>query len=196
MAARRASDSSRWEAETRNTSAAFCAAAAPAQLVQLSESEAVGVLDDHDRGVGNIDAHLDDRCGHEHLDLAFAELLHDLALGLSAHAAVKQPHRPVGEGGALQHLGLAGSRRHIVAGEIGIVLDGHGRVVLLPRRIGLARASRRLGIAGVGVLAHERADDEDLLAARERLASRLEGVSLLLAGEHPRRAARCRGGGA
>ena len=166
------------------------AAHAPAQLVQLGESEAVGVLDDHDRGVGNIHAHLDDRRGHEHLDLAFAELLHDLALGLGAHAAVKQPHRPVGEGGALQHLGLAGSRRHIVAGQIGIVLDGHGRVVLLPRRIGLARAPRRFCVAGLGVLAHERADDEDLLATVERLAGRLEGVSLLLAGEHPRRAPR------
>ena len=168
----------------------LAAAHTSAQLVQLGESEAVGVLDDHDRGVGNIHAHLDDRRGHEHLDLAFAELLHDLALGLGAHAAVKQPHRPVGEGGALQHLGLASSRRHVVAGQVGIVLDGHGRVVLLPRRIGLARASRRLGIAGLGILAHERADDEHLLAARERLAGRLEGVSLLLAGEHPRRAPR------
>lgn len=47
-----------------------------------------------------------------------------------------------------------------------------------------------LRVTRLGVLAHERADDEDLLATVERLAGRLEGVSLLLAGEHPRRAPR------
>lgn len=58
-----------------------------------------------------------------------------------------------------------------------------------PRRRHLA-SGRRLRVTRLGVLAHERADDEDLLAAAERLAGRLEGVSLLFAGEHPRRAPR------
>ena len=100
---------------------------------------------------------------------------------------------PVGEGGALQHP-PRGSRRHVVAGQVGIVLDGHGRVVFLPRGVGIcvrAAASRH----APGVLAHERADDEHLLATVERLAGRLEGVSPAARGRaRVVRRARCRGG--
>ena len=46
------------------------AADAPAQLVELREPEALGVLDDHHRRVGHVDAHLDHRRRHEHVDLA------------------------------------------------------------------------------------------------------------------------------
>ena len=36
----------------------------PTKLVQLGQAEALGLLDDHDGGVRDIDADLDDRCGH------------------------------------------------------------------------------------------------------------------------------------
>ena len=54
----------------------LAAADAPAQLVELRQSEALGVLDDHDRGVGDVDADLDDGGGDEHVDLAGAKLAH------------------------------------------------------------------------------------------------------------------------
>ena len=49
-------------------------AADPApQLVQLGQAEALGVLDHHDRGVRDVDAHLDHRGGDEDLDLPAGE---------------------------------------------------------------------------------------------------------------------------
>src|SRR5271169_3860732 len=54
------------------------AADASTQLVQLREAKAFGVLDDHDRGVRNVDADFDDCGGHENVDLIAAEFLHDL----------------------------------------------------------------------------------------------------------------------
>ena len=46
---------------------------APAQLVELREAEALGVLDEHDRGVRHVDADLDDRRRDENLDVAGGE---------------------------------------------------------------------------------------------------------------------------
>ena len=43
---------------------------AAAELVELAEPEAVGVLHDHDRGLGHVDAHLDDRGGDEDVEIA------------------------------------------------------------------------------------------------------------------------------
>ena len=48
------------------------AADASAQLVQLREAEALGVLDDHDGGVGNVDADFDDGGGDQDVDFALA----------------------------------------------------------------------------------------------------------------------------
>src|SRR4029077_5254860 len=53
------------------------AADAPAQLMELGEAEALGVLDDHDGGVRDVDADFDDGGGDEDLHFVFAELLHD-----------------------------------------------------------------------------------------------------------------------
>jgi predicted DNA repair protein MutK len=47
---------------------------AAAQLVQLGQAEALGVLDDHDGGVGHIDPDLDHRGGDQHRDLAIDEV--------------------------------------------------------------------------------------------------------------------------
>ena len=45
---------------------ALAAPDAAAQLVELGEAEALGALDDHQRGVGHVDADLDDGGGDEH----------------------------------------------------------------------------------------------------------------------------------
>ena len=49
------------------------AADAAAQLVELGEPEAVGLLDDHDRRVRDVDADLDHRRRDEHVELALLE---------------------------------------------------------------------------------------------------------------------------
>ena len=49
------------------------AADAAAQLVQLQEAEALGVLDDHERRIGHVDADLDDDCAQQQAAAAAAE---------------------------------------------------------------------------------------------------------------------------
>ena len=64
------------------------AADASAQLVELRETELVGVVDDHRVDVGDVDAVFDDRRRDEHVELALDERLHDrLELAL-AHLPV------------------------------------------------------------------------------------------------------------
>ena len=46
---------------------------AAAQLVQLGEAEALGVVDDHDGGFGHVDADFDHGGGDEELGLAAGE---------------------------------------------------------------------------------------------------------------------------
>src|SRR5216684_4319304 len=66
------------------------AADAPAKLVELGESEALGVLDDHDGGVGDVDADFDDGGGDEDLRFVFAEALHDFFFFVAPEAAVQE----------------------------------------------------------------------------------------------------------
>ena len=61
-----------------------------AQLVQLGEAEALGMLDHHDRRLGHVDADLDDRRGDEELRLAGGEARHGGVLLRRLHLAVKQ----------------------------------------------------------------------------------------------------------
>ncbi len=68
-----------------------------AQLVQLREAEAFGVLDDHDAGVGDVDADLDDGGGDHDLRLAVEEALHLAILVGSLHAAVDHAHLVFGK---------------------------------------------------------------------------------------------------
>ncbi len=65
------------------------AADASAELMELGKAEALGVLDDHYGGVGNIDADFDDSGGDENLDFVFAELLHDFVFFFAGEAAVQ-----------------------------------------------------------------------------------------------------------
>ena len=65
--------SSRWPRDEQAVRLLGAAADAAAQLVQLREPEAVGLLDDHDRRVRDVDADLDHRRRDEHVELARLE---------------------------------------------------------------------------------------------------------------------------
>ncbi len=69
----------------------------PAQLMQLRQTEAFGVLYDHDVGISHIDAHLDDRGRDQHVDLAPLEAGHGRVFVVGAHAAVQQANVQAGE---------------------------------------------------------------------------------------------------
>ena len=88
---------------------AAAADAAP-QLVELSQAEPFGAVDEHDRRVGHVDADLDDARSHEKLDVAFLEGFHDGFLVLTLHAAVDEATRPLGKDGRAQ-LVVEGCRR-------------------------------------------------------------------------------------
>jgi hypothetical protein len=71
---------------------ALCGAAADAsaELVHLREAEALGVVDDHDGGVGDVDADFDDGGGDEDVDLAALEAGHGDLFVVGAEAAVEE----------------------------------------------------------------------------------------------------------
>ena len=58
--------------------------------MQGCQTKALSVLDKHDRGVGNVHAHLDHRCGHQDVYLAGAELRDDSVFLLGRHATVQR----------------------------------------------------------------------------------------------------------
>ena len=79
-----------------------------AELVQLREPEALGVLDDHDRGVGHVDPHFDHDGGDEDLNPPGLEIRHDRFFLLALHPAVDQPYFELRENIPLEvggHLG-------------------------------------------------------------------------------------------
>ena len=67
--------------------------------MHLREAEALGVLDHHDRRLGNVDADLDHGRRDQHLRLAALEPLHRRVLVRPLHAAVHEADR-VAEDGA------------------------------------------------------------------------------------------------
>ena len=165
---------------------------ATAQLVELRETEAVGVLHDHDGRVRDVHAHLDDRGGDQNLRLVIMESLHDLLFLGRWQAAVQKLDLPIEKRAPLEHLRLARRRGNVIVLQVGVVLDGDRRVVrptvgLLARRGGPLPRHR---VALLGVLAHKRAHDIHLLAAPKRLAGSVVGVPALRLREHARRAAR------
>jgi hypothetical protein len=80
-------------AEEQAQRGVLAAADPPAQLVQLGDPVAVGVLHEHHGGVRHVDAHLDDRRGHEHVGLPGGEGLHRRRLVPRGELAVQERHR-------------------------------------------------------------------------------------------------------
>ena len=58
--------------------------------MQLRKPEAFGMLDHHDAGVGDVDAHFDDRGGDQDLDFVVGKIRHHLVFGSRRHRAMQQ----------------------------------------------------------------------------------------------------------
>ena len=69
----------------------------PAQLMQLREAEALGVLDHHHGRIRHVHADFDHRRRHQNVDFAPAESFHDVFFFLAFHAAVQQADLPIRE---------------------------------------------------------------------------------------------------
>jgi hypothetical protein len=65
--------------------------------MELSESESLGALDDHDRRVGDVDADLDHAGRHQDVGVTADEPVHPLDLLSRRHASVEKFHAQVGE---------------------------------------------------------------------------------------------------
>ena len=62
---------------------------APAQLMQLRQTQPVGILNDEGVDVRNVEAGLDDGRADQHLNLAVGHALHDVAERLLTHFSVR-----------------------------------------------------------------------------------------------------------
>jgi hypothetical protein len=62
---------------------------APAQLVQLREPEVVGAVHEHRIRVRHVEPRFDDHRGHQHIDIAIHEPMHDVLELLLPHLAVR-----------------------------------------------------------------------------------------------------------
>ncbi len=70
---------------------------APAQLMQLRQTEAIRAFDQHDGRVGNIHADFDDGCRNEDVVLLVAEFEHGLVFFTRTHLAMQQSQFQIGE---------------------------------------------------------------------------------------------------
>ena len=114
------------------------AADASAELVELGEAEALGVVDDHDGGVGDVDADLDDGGGDEHVDVAALEAGHGDLFFVGGEAAVEQAEAQAGEGaGAEFVVHFGGGAEFGFFGEefFGLLLDLCGAVALFSGQV-------------------------------------------------------------
>ena len=104
----------------------LAAADAAAQLVQLADAEPVGIHHEHDRGVGHVDADLDDGGAHQHVDLARAERRHHGVLLVGGQPAVHQAEPQTRQRSVLEMLeqvddGRRGRPAAFVAALVGLV---------------------------------------------------------------------------
>ncbi len=70
---------------------------APAQLMQLRQSEALGVFHHHHRCVGHVDADLDDGGRYQHVDFAALEAAHDDFFFVGIKPAMEQADAQTGK---------------------------------------------------------------------------------------------------
>ena len=100
-----ASSESAWSRGYRRYAYARCPRrpTRPAELVELREPEHVGAVDDERVDRRHVEAALDDRRAHEHVVLAFPELLHDPLEPALVHLAVRDRDARLGH--ELAHVG-------------------------------------------------------------------------------------------
>ncbi len=81
------------------------AAADPSpELMKLGKAETLGVLDNHDRSVGDVDADFDDCGGDKDLDFVFSEALHHFIFFFAGETAVQEAEAQLGKNLARQAL--------------------------------------------------------------------------------------------
>ena len=86
---------------------------APAELVELREAEDLGVLDHHERGLGNVHADLHDGRRDEDADPAGREIRQDARPLLRRHAAVQRPDAHARRAAAAIRSAVSPRRRHL-----------------------------------------------------------------------------------
>ena len=122
---------------TRTQKEASVPAPDPApQLVELGQAEALRALDDHQRCLRHVHAHLDHGRAHEHVEVAVAEAGHLRVAVRGLEAPVDEPHAQRREQlrePLVLRLGRRGPRRlHVLVGQL--VVAGPAAVLLaLPR---------------------------------------------------------------
>ena len=129
--------------------------------MQGSQTKALAVLDDHDGGIGHVDAYLDHRGRDEHVDLATLEGIDDPILLPRRHATVKAlDGKPRQRQAQVVELGRRIVQRHgdrhaalVVAGNTGHVLQLIGRIARLhewANHVGLLTLFVRLANGAIG----------------------------------------------
>jgi len=97
---------------------------AASELMELTEAEAVGILDDHDGGVRDIDADFDDGSGDEDMDIACGEGGHNFFFFPGLHPPMDAGDVQVGEDLLLEQFCVIGSGLAVVR-DLVVFLD-HG----------------------------------------------------------------------
>ena len=115
--------------------------------MQLREPHALGVLDDHERGVRHVHAHLDDGGRHQQLNLALLEAPHGALLGRRRHASVHHRDRELGQRRRERRRGLFGG---LVGHLLGFVDQRTHPIGLPAREAGRADAHHDLVAARLG----------------------------------------------
>ena len=150
--------------------------------MELGEAEALGVFDEHERGVRHVDADLDDGGGNENIDLMRGKGAHDGILLLRFHLAVDGGDAKVGEDLFLQRFRVGGDGLALV-GEL-VVFSDHGA-----DDVGLAAIGDELAQEGVDARMIARWDGEgvDLLPPGGKF---VENGHIEIAIDHQRERAR------
>ena len=112
---------------------------APSELMKLRKAKAVGILDDHNRGVCDVHAHFDDGGADQHIDIPRPEPLHDFAFFRGLHSSVQKTDGVFRKGFGLQKRSLRLSCFRVVVEHVVVGVDV--RLKLLPfERLGMTPA--------------------------------------------------------
>ena len=117
------------------------AADAAAQLMQLGQSEPVGILDQHDGGLGDIHADLDHGGRHQQIDSAGLECRHQALLVGCLQTSVHQADAHVGQARGEEFRRLLG---RLALRRLGFLDQGTDPVGLLPGAAGVAHPLHHL----------------------------------------------------
>src|SRR5262249_43342028 len=75
----------------------FSTSNATTKLMELRKTKTVGIFNDHNCRIGDVDAHFDNRGCHQDVQLLVAEIAHDLVFIGWLHSDVQEPQAQAGE---------------------------------------------------------------------------------------------------